>query len=73
MISVIGYAHWRVVRPPRLNTPGGMRMNYKVLFAALKHDVTDRVVDAAKACGSPAATIVPGRGTGMHDAKTFSV
>lgn len=46
-------------------------MYYKVIFAALKPDVTDRVVDAAKACGISGATIVPGRGTGMHDAKTF--
>lgn len=46
-------------------------MNYKVIFAALKPDVTARVVDAAKTCGISGATIVPGRGTGMHDAKTF--
>ncbi len=46
-------------------------MNFKVIVAALKPDVTDRVVEAAKACGISGATIVPGRGTGMHDAKTF--
>jgi nitrogen regulatory protein P-II 1 len=46
-------------------------MNYKVIFAALKPDVTDQVVDAAKTCGISGATIVPGRGTGMKDAKTF--
>lgn len=46
-------------------------MRYKVIVAALKPDVTDRVVDAAKACGISGATIVPGRGTGMHEAKTF--
>lgn len=46
-------------------------MDYKVIVAALKPDVTDGVVEAAKACGISGATIVPGRGTGMHDAKTF--
>ena len=46
-------------------------MKYKVIFAALKPNVTDHVVDAAKECGISGATIVPGRGTGHHDAKTF--
>jgi len=46
-------------------------MKYKVIVAALKPNVTDQVVDAAKTCGISGATIVPGRGTGMHEAKTF--
>ena len=46
-------------------------MNYQVIVAALKPDVTDAVIDAAKECGISGATIVPGRGTGMHEAKTF--
>ena len=46
-------------------------MDFKVIIAALKPDVTDRVVDAAKSCGVSGATIVPGRGTGMQEAKTF--
>ena len=46
-------------------------MKYKVIVAALKPDVTDHVVEAAKACGISGATIVLGRGTGMHEAKTF--
>ena len=46
-------------------------MKYKVIIAALKPDVTDQVVEAAKACGISGATIVPGRGTGMHEAKTL--
>lgn len=46
-------------------------MNYKVVIAALKPDVTDAVVDAAKECGISGATIVPGRGTGVTEAKTF--
>jgi nitrogen regulatory protein PII len=46
-------------------------MEYKVIIAALKPSVTDQVVDAAKTCGISGATIIPGRGTGMHDARTF--
>jgi nitrogen regulatory protein PII len=46
-------------------------MKYKVIVAALKPNVTDRVVEAAKACGLSGATIVAGRGTGLHEAKTF--
>ena len=46
-------------------------MDYKVIVATLKPNVTDHVVDAAKECGISGATIVSGRGTGMHDAKTF--
>jgi len=46
-------------------------MKYKLIVAALKPDVTESVVEAAKACGISGATILPGRGTGMHEAKTF--
>ena len=46
-------------------------MEYKVIVAALKPNVTDLVVEAAKTCGISGATIIPGRGTGMHEAKTF--
>jgi nitrogen regulatory protein PII len=46
-------------------------MNFKVIVAALKPNVTDDVVDAAKECGISGATILPGRGTGMHEAQTF--
>ena len=46
-------------------------MKYKVIFAALKPDVTDDVIEAAKECGISGATIIPGRGTGIHEAKTF--
>jgi nitrogen regulatory protein PII len=46
-------------------------MKYKVIVAALKPNVTDRVIEAAKDCGISGATILPGRGTGMHEAKTF--
>jgi nitrogen regulatory protein PII len=46
-------------------------MEYKVIIAALKPNFTDKVVDAAKACGISGATIIPGRGTGMGEARTF--
>lgn len=46
-------------------------MSYKAIIAALKPDVTDAVVDAAKECGISGATIVAGRGTGVREAKTF--
>ncbi|MDH3629016.1 MAG: P-II family nitrogen regulator [Acidobacteriota bacterium] len=46
-------------------------MKYKVIVATLKTNVTDHVVEAAKACGISGATIVPSHGTGMREAKTF--
>jgi nitrogen regulatory protein PII len=46
-------------------------MEHKVIIAALKPNVTDQVVDAAKACGISGATIIPGRGTGTGEAHTF--
>jgi len=46
-------------------------MKFKVIFASVKADKTDRVVDAAKEAGATGATIIPARGTGIHEAKTF--
>jgi nitrogen regulatory protein P-II 1 len=46
-------------------------MRFKVIIATVKTDVTDSVVDAAKAAGATGATIIPGRGTGIREAKTF--
>ena len=46
-------------------------MGFKVLISTVKPGVTDSVVDAAKAAGARGATIIPGRGTGTHEAKTF--
>jgi nitrogen regulatory protein P-II 1 len=46
-------------------------MRFKVIISTVKTDVADRIVDAAKAVGATGATIVPGRGTGIHEAKTF--
>jgi nitrogen regulatory protein PII len=46
-------------------------MNYKLIIAMVKTDKTDRIVAAAKASGGTGATIIPARGTGIHEAKTF--
>ena len=46
-------------------------MKFKVILASVKADKTDQVVDAAKEAGATGATIIPARGTGIHEAKTF--
>ena len=46
-------------------------MRFKLILASVKDGITDRVVDAAKAAGATGATIIPARGTGIHEAKTF--
>ena len=46
-------------------------MRFKLIIATVKPDVTDTIVDAAKAVGATGATIVTGHGTGIHEAKTF--
>ncbi len=46
-------------------------MRFKLILASVKADITDTIVDAAKAAGATGATILPGRGTGIKEAKTF--
>ena len=46
-------------------------MNFKLLIAAVKPNVTDIIVNAAKAAGATGATIITARGTGVREAKTF--
>jgi nitrogen regulatory protein P-II 1 len=46
-------------------------MNFKLIIAMVKTNETDRIVTAAKAAGGTGATIIPARGTGIHEAKTF--
>jgi nitrogen regulatory protein P-II 1 len=46
-------------------------MKFKVILASVKTNITDTVVDAAKAAGATGATIIPARGTGIREAKTF--
>jgi nitrogen regulatory protein PII len=46
-------------------------MRFKLILSSVKADITDRVVDAAKGVGATGATIIPARGTGIREAKTF--
>jgi len=46
-------------------------MRFKIIFVSVKTDLTDKAVDVAKAAGATGATIIPARGTGMQEAKTF--
>jgi nitrogen regulatory protein P-II 1 len=46
-------------------------MKFKIVFALVKTHKTDPIVDAAKETGATGATIIPARGTGIHEAKTF--
>jgi len=46
-------------------------MQFKLILAFVKPSITDTVVDAMKEAGATGATIVPARGTGIHEAKTF--
>lgn len=46
-------------------------MQFKVVLASVKPTYTDAVVDAGKEAGATGATIIPARGTGIHEAKTF--
>ena len=46
-------------------------MKFSIIFAPVKTHKTDPIVDAAKSAGATGATIIPARGTGMREAKTF--
>ena len=46
-------------------------MEFKLVLASVKPAYTDSVVDAGKAAGATGATIIPARGTGIREAKTF--
>lgn len=46
-------------------------MKFKIVVSMVKTDFTDRVVKAAKEGGGTGATIIPARGTGIREAKTF--
>jgi len=46
-------------------------MRFKLIFSSVKTDITDHIVDTAKKAGATGATIIPARGTGMHEARTF--
>lgn len=46
-------------------------MRFKLILSSVKPDITDNIVDAAKASGATGATIIPARGTGIREAKSF--
>lgn len=46
-------------------------MRFKIIFASVKTDITNKIVDAAKEAGATGATIIPAHGTGIREAKTF--
>ena len=46
-------------------------MQFKLIMAFVKPNITDDVVDALKKAGATGATIIPARGTGIHEAKSF--
>ncbi|CAG35078.1 P-II family nitrogen regulator [Desulfotalea psychrophila] len=46
-------------------------MRFQLILASVKSDITDKVVDGAKAAGATGATIITARGTGLREAKTF--
>ncbi len=46
-------------------------MQFKIILASVKPVLTDKIVDSAKDAGATGATIIPARGTGIHEAKTF--
>lgn len=46
-------------------------MKFKLILSTVKTDITDHIVDTAKKVGATGATIIPARGTGIHEAKTF--
>jgi nitrogen regulatory protein P-II 1 len=45
-------------------------MQFKLIMALVKPNITDNVVDAMKSAGATGATIIPARGTGIHEAKS---
>lgn len=46
-------------------------MRFKLILSSVKTNITDRIVDTAKGAGATGATIIPARGTGVQEAKTF--
>ena len=46
-------------------------MRFKLILSSVKPDITDKILEAAKAAGATGATIIQARGTGSHEAKSF--
>jgi nitrogen regulatory protein P-II 1 len=46
-------------------------MRFKLIVAAVKKDLSEKVIDTAKEAGATGATIIPARGIGAAEKKTF--
>ena len=46
-------------------------MKFKLIVSFVKPRISDDVINAMKEAGATGATIIPARGTGIHEAKTF--
>ncbi|MBF0610842.1 MAG: P-II family nitrogen regulator [Magnetococcales bacterium] len=46
-------------------------MKFKLIVVVVNAELTDTLVKVAKDAGSTGATIIPARGTGIHEALTF--
>ena len=46
-------------------------MRFKLIFVSVQQNLSEKVVDKAKEAGATGATIIPARGIGSHDKKTF--
>ncbi len=46
-------------------------MRFKLILSSVKPDITDTIVDAVKASRATGTTIIPARGTGIREAKSF--
>ncbi len=46
-------------------------MRFKMILSSVKPEYTDTVVNSAKGAGATGATIIPARGTGLREARTF--
>jgi nitrogen regulatory protein P-II 1 len=46
-------------------------MQFQLIVVLVKPHISDPVVNAVKKSGGTGATIIPARGTGVHEAKSF--
>ena len=50
---------------------GGNKMGYEVIFTVVERGLGQEVVDAATSTGARGATIINGRGSGIHEKNMF--
>lgn len=46
-------------------------MKFKLILASVTKELTEKAIDSAKKAGATGATIIPARGVGSGDTKTF--